>query len=110
VTVPPALGRIVAVGPDTISYQSYPDSAGTDTFTYQVTDPYGLTGTAQVRIAVLPPGPPQPPVAANDVINAPPGAALHWNVLASDYVAPGDTASLSHRKSTAKSSSMTAWS
>jgi hypothetical protein len=94
VTVPPALGRIVAVGPDTISYQSYPDSAGTDTFTYQVTDPYGLTGTAQVRIAVLPPGPPQPPVAANDVIDAPPGATLHWNVLASDYVAPGDTATI----------------
>ncbi len=55
VTVPPALGRIVAVGPDSISYQSYPGSLGTDTFTYQVTDPYGLTGTAQVGIAVLPP-------------------------------------------------------
>ena len=91
VTVPPALGRIVAVGPDTISYQSYPNSAGTDTFTYQVTDPYGLTGTATVRIAVLPPGPPRPPVAADDVISAPPGATLHWNVLANDFVAPGDT-------------------
>ena len=44
-TVPPTLGRIVAVGPDSISYQSYPGSLGTDTFTYQVTDPYGLTGT-----------------------------------------------------------------
>jgi hypothetical protein len=91
VTAPPALGRIVAVGPDSISYQSYPGSAGTDTFTYQVTDPYGLTGTAQVRIAVLPPGPPQPPVAVDDVISAPPGAALHWNVLSNDYIAPGDT-------------------
>jgi hypothetical protein len=91
VTVPPALGRIVAVGPDTISYQSYPDSAGTDTFTYQVTDPYGLTGTATVRVAVLPPGPPQPPVAVDDVISAPPGATLHWNVLGNDFVAPGDT-------------------
>jgi hypothetical protein len=91
VTVPPTLGRIVAVGPDSISYQSYPDSAGTDTFTYQVTDPYGLTGTATVRVAVLPPGPPQPPVAVDDVINAPPGASLHWNVLGNDFVAPGDT-------------------
>ena len=91
VTVPPTLGRIVAVGPDTISYQSYPNSTGTDTFTYQVTDPYGLTGTATVRIAVLPPGPPQPPVAADDVINAPPGASLHWNVLGNDFIAPGDT-------------------
>jgi hypothetical protein len=91
VTVPPALGRIVAVGPDSISYQSYPGSLGTDTFTYQVTDPYGLTGTAQVQIAVLPAGPPQPPVAVDDVISAPPGASLHWNVLANDYIAPGDT-------------------
>ncbi|HEY3883029.1 MAG TPA: fibronectin type III domain-containing protein [Trebonia sp.] len=91
VTVPPTLGRIVAVGPDTISYQSYPNSTGTDTFTYQVTDPYGLTGTATVRIAVLPPGPPQPPVTADDVINAPPGASLHWNVLGNDFIAPGDT-------------------
>ena len=94
VTVPPALGRIVAIGPDTISYQSYPYSSGTDTFTYQVTDPYGLTGTAQVRIGILPPGPPQPPVAVNDVINAPPGAYLHWNVLANDYIAPGDNAAV----------------
>lgn len=91
VTNSPALGRIVVIGPHSISYQSYPDSAGTDTFTYQVTDPYGLTGTASVRVAVLPPGPPQRPVAVNDVLDAPPGAPLHWNVLGNDYIAPGDT-------------------
>lgn len=94
VTVPPTLGRIVAIGPDTISYQSYPYSSGTDTFTYQVTDPYGLTGTAQVRVGILPPGPPQPPVAVDDVISAPPGANLHWNVLANDYIAAGDDATI----------------
>jgi large repetitive protein len=91
VTTPPALGRIVAIGPHSISYQSYPDSAGTDTFTYQVTDSYGLTGTASVRVAVLPSAPPQPPVAVNDVLDAPPGASLHWDVLGNDYIAPGDT-------------------
>ena len=91
VTTPPTLGRIVAIGPHSISYQSYPDSAGTDTFTYQVTDPYGLTGTASVRVAVLPSGPPQRPVAVTDVLNAPPGASLHWDVLGNDYIAPGDT-------------------
>ncbi|HEY1821012.1 MAG TPA: fibronectin type III domain-containing protein [Trebonia sp.] len=90
VTVPPALGRIVAVGPDSISYQSYAGSLGTDTFTYQVADTYGLTGIAQVRVAVLPAGPPQPPVAVDDVISAPPGVPLHWNVLSNDYIAPGD--------------------
>ncbi len=94
VTAPPALGRIVAVGPNTITYQSYPASVGTDTFTYQVTDPYGATGTAQVRIGILPPGPPQPPVAVDDVVNAPPGAAVSVDVLANDFVAPGDQATV----------------
>ena len=94
VTTAPALGRIIAVGPDSITYQSYPGSLGTDTFGYQVTDPYGLAGTAQVRIAVLPPSLPQPPVAVNDVINAPPGASLHWNVLSNDFIAPGDKATI----------------
>ena len=53
--------------------------------------PPGLTGTATVRIAVLPPGPPQRPVAVNDVLNAPPGASLHWDVLGNDYDRSGDT-------------------
>jgi hypothetical protein len=92
VTAPPALGRVIAVGPDSITYQSYPGSLGTDTLGYQVTDPYGQTGAAQVRIAVLPPGLPQPPVAVDDVIDAPPGASLHWNVLGNDFIAPGDKA------------------
>jgi len=92
VTTAPTLGRIVAIGPDSITYQSYPGSLGTDTFGYQVTDQWGLTGTAQVRVAVLPPGLPQPPVAVDDVINAPPGASLHWNLLANDFIAPGDSA------------------
>ena len=94
VTVPPALGRVVSIGPDTITYQSYPASSGTDTFTYQVTDPYGATGTGQVRVGILPPGPPQPPVAVDDVVNAPPGAAVSVDVLANNYVAPGDHATV----------------
>lgn len=94
VTAPPALGRIVAVGADTITYQSYPDSTGTDTFTYQVTDPYGATGTAQVHIGIMPPGPPQPPVAVDNILNAPPGATVHVDVLANAIVAPGDPAAV----------------
>jgi large repetitive protein len=94
VTVPPALGRVVSTGPDTITYQSYPTSSGTDTFTYQVTDPWGATGTAQVRVGILPPGPPQPPVAADVVLSAPPGAAVAADVLANAFVAPGDQATV----------------
>ena len=94
VTVPPALGRIVSIGPNTIAYQSYPTSSGTDTFSYQVTDAYGATGTADVHVGILPPGPPQPPIAVDDVINAPPGASLHVDVLANDYIAAGDPATV----------------
>ena len=94
VTVPPTLGRIVGIGPNTITYQSYPTSSGTDAFAYQVTDPSGATGTAQVRVGILPPGPPQPPVAVDDVVSAPPGAAVSVDVLANDFVAPGDQATV----------------
>lgn len=94
VTVPPSLGRIVAIGPDTITYQSYPYSVGTDTFSYQVTDPYGATGTAEIHVGILPPGQPQPPIAVDDIVNAPPGVMLHVDVLANDYIAPGDPATI----------------
>ena len=94
VTAPPALGRIVSIGPNTIDYQSYPTSSGTDTFTYQVTDRYGATGTADVQVGIMPPGTPQPPIAVDDVINAPPGAIVHVDVLANDYIAAGDPATV----------------
>jgi hypothetical protein len=94
VTVAPAFGRIVAIGPDTISYQSYPGSSGTDTFTYEVTDPYGESGTATVSVGIMPPGVPQSPVAVDDAISAPPGATVHVNVLANDIIAPGDPVSV----------------
>jgi large repetitive protein len=103
VTGAPTLGRIVAVTPNSIRYQSYPASSGTDTFTYQVTDPYGMTGTGQVSIAVLPPGPPQPPVAVDDVLSAPPGATVHVDVLGNDVIAPGDPVTVAPLDQTNKS-------
>lgn len=94
ITAPPGLGRIVKIEPGAIVYQSYPTATGTDTFSYQVTDPYGATGTGQVSVGIMPPGAPQPPVAVSDVVNAPPGAALHIDVLANDYIAAGDHATV----------------
>jgi large repetitive protein len=94
IATPPSLGRIVSIGPSTIAYQSYPTSVGTDTFSYQVTDPYGATGTAQVQVGILPPSLPQPPIAVDETVNAPPGAALHLDLLANAYVAPGDHATV----------------
>ncbi|GAB1510985.1 Ig-like domain-containing protein [Actinophytocola sp. KF-1] len=87
----PARGRVLSIGATSITYQAYPTSAGTDTFSYLVTDPFGGTGTAAVRVAVVPPGQPQPPVAVDDVVTAAPGAHLTIDVTANDLVAPDDT-------------------
>jgi hypothetical protein len=88
------LGRVVAGGATSLTYQAYPSSAGTDDFTYQVTDRFGRTGESSVRVAVVPPGDPQPPVAVDDVLTAAPGAHLSFDPLANDVLAPGDVATI----------------
>lgn len=90
----PQLGRLVAIGPTTITYQAYPLAAGTDTFSYQVSDRFGLSGTATMRIGVVPPGDPQPPVAVDDHITAAAGSTVRVPVLANDLTAPGDSVSI----------------
>jgi hypothetical protein len=87
---PPSLGRIRGIGANSILYQAYPDRSGTDSFTYVVQDRYGAVGRAAVRLAITPPGQPQPPVAVDDVITAAPGAQVNVAVTSNDYVAPGD--------------------
>ncbi|MFF5230419.1 Ig-like domain-containing protein [Dactylosporangium sp. NPDC000521] len=88
----PALGRVLSVNATSLEYQAYPTSAGTDTFTYRVTDRFGGVGESTVRIGVAPPGAPQPPVAVDDEVTAAPGAKLHVDVLANDVYA--DTVSI----------------
>ncbi len=87
----PALGRILRFNATTLTYQAYPTSAGTDSFTYVVTDRYGQAGTAAIRIGVVAPDLPQPPVAVDDQVSVAPGAHVHVNVLTNDLVATGDT-------------------
>jgi hypothetical protein len=87
----PRLGRIQAIGATSITYQAFPSSGGTDTFDYQVTDPLGLTGTATIRVGVVPPGELQPPLAVADTLTAAPGTTLRVNVLANDFYASGRT-------------------
>lgn len=94
ITSAPNLGRIVGTNAASLTYQAYPTSAGTDMFTYQVTDKYGETGQNTVRIAVVPPGAPQPPVAVNDDLTAAPGARVSVNVLGNDIIAPDDSATI----------------
>lgn len=51
----PTLGTIAEQGEDYIEYTAAEGVSGTDEFSYQVYDAYGATGTAAVRIAVIPP-------------------------------------------------------
>lgn len=95
VTVPPELGRIISYGPDSVVYQAYPESAGTDQFTYQVTDPYGETGKAVVELSIAPAVAVQAPLATDDEAVAAPGKWLHVDVLANDLVADGDPVTIS---------------
>jgi hypothetical protein len=85
ITSAPKLGRITKINATSLVYQSYPLSAGTDSLTYQVTDPYGQTGSASIRIGLVPPGDLQPPLAVADTISAAPGTTVQVAVLSNDF-------------------------
>ncbi|CCH28423.1 Ig-like domain-containing protein [Actinosynnema sp. NPDC047251] len=89
---PATLGRVLGLGATSLTYQAFPASAGTEQFTYVVTDSFGKRGEATIRVAVVPPGDPQPPVAVDDVVTAAPGTELVVDVLANDF--RDDTAEL----------------
>ncbi|GAA1881345.1 Ig-like domain-containing protein [Lapillicoccus jejuensis] len=86
-----SLGRVLSVGPATIRYQAYPRSAGTEVIRYAVRDRFGLASDAFVRVGVVQPGDPQPPVAVADDVVAAPGRTVTVDPTANDLVAPGDT-------------------
>jgi hypothetical protein len=86
----PSLGRVVRTGANTIEYQSFPGSSGTDSFTYEVTDSYGGTAVGTARIAVAPPGAHQPPLAVDDTLTVEPGRTATIDILANDHIASGN--------------------
>lgn len=87
----PRLGRVLRYGANSLEYQAYPaGGGGTDEFAYTVVDPGGEVATGTVRIAVVPPGDSQPPLAVDDVATVEPGRDLRVDVLSNDVVAPGD--------------------
>ena len=94
VVIPPQLGRVLAVEASSITYQAYPLSHGTDTLTYQVENGSGLTGEAEVRIAVTPPALVPPPVAVDNSVIAAPGSSVTVDVLANDIIAAGDNVTI----------------
>lgn len=81
----PQLGDIVDHGTDYFVYQAYPDSAGTDSFTYQVMDSYGATALGSISIGVVPRlGSALQPTAVNDAISMRPERVASVEVLAND--------------------------
>lgn len=81
----PQLGDIVAQGSDSFVYQPYPDSTGTDSFTYQVIDSYGATAIGSIQIGVIKRGDNSlPPVAVNDSMALRPDRVASVDVLAND--------------------------
>ncbi|MGL5863495.1 MAG: Ig-like domain-containing protein, partial [Phycicoccus sp.] len=85
-----AHGRVVGIGPSTIRYESFPLAAGTEVISYEVRDRFGATSRAFVRVGVVQPGDPQPPVAVPDEVFAAPGKTVTVRPLGNDLVARGD--------------------
>ncbi|QKE83755.1 fibronectin type III domain-containing protein [Arthrobacter sp. NEB 688] len=90
----PRLGRVLAVTPSSITYQAYPTSGGTDDITYLLGDRYTKVGTGTIRIAVSPPGDPQPVVAVDDEVTVAPGRRVSVDVLGNDIQPIGERATV----------------
>ena len=82
----PKLGQVVAMTSDSLTYQAFPLSGGTDTFQYEVRDSSGLIGDGVVRIGVAPPAAlDEPPVAVPQTVTVQTGHAVDVPVLAEDF-------------------------
>lgn len=80
-----ALGEIAGQSSTAFTYEAYGDSAGTDTFTYQVRDTFGEVATGEIRVGVLPrPETVLPPSAVNDAISLRPERVASVAVMAND--------------------------
>ncbi|WP_353951836.1 fibronectin type III domain-containing protein [Knoellia sp. S7-12] len=90
-------GRVVSIGPSTIRYEAYPNAAGTELIRYEVQDRFSATSQAFVRVGVVRPGDPQPPVAVEDEVVAAPGKRVTAHVLRNDLIARGDAVRLDYK-------------
>lgn len=90
-------GRVVSIGPSTIRYEAYPSAAGTELIRYEVQDRFGATSQAFVRVGVVSPGDPQPPVAVEDEVVAAPGKRVTAHVLRNDLIARGDAVRMDYK-------------
>ncbi|NLT29511.1 MAG: hypothetical protein GXX86_03505, partial [Propionibacterium sp.] len=87
----PKLGRVTAVDEQWLEYEAYPESGGTDTFTYAVTDGRGAKAVGQIRVGVVPRSAVNsPPTTVDDPVSARPGRTVRVPVLANDTDPDGD--------------------
>ncbi len=81
----PEKGSVISVVDDEIEYRAGPYSAGTDTFSYAVTDGLGARATGTIRVGISPRldgG--RNPVAVEDEVTVRPGTTVTVQVLAND--------------------------
>lgn len=78
----PQLGRIVSANATSITYQAYPDVAGTDTFSYEMENSSGQQGTGTIRVGIVPPQVLAPATATPLFATGAPGAKLVVNLIA----------------------------
>jgi hypothetical protein len=90
-------GRVTGFGPSTIKYEAYPTAAGTEILNYEVRDRFGATSQGFVRIGVVQPGDPQPPVAVEDEVRAKPGKTVTIDATLNDLIARGDSIDLEYK-------------
>ena len=93
-----SLGRVTGIGTSTIKYEAYPRATGTEVLHYTVADRYGAKSTGFVRIGVVAPGDPQPPVAVQDEVRAAPGKTVTLDPTENDLIARGDAIDLQYKE------------
>ena len=91
----PELGRIVSAHGTWIEYLPDEGAVGTDRFRYQVMDPSGAVGTAEVLVGVAAPTDRnQPPYAVDDQVDVRPEREIEVPVLENDSDPESDELSL----------------
>jgi hypothetical protein len=102
-------GRVTGFGPSTIKYEAYPTAAGTELLNYEVRDRFGGTSKGFVRIGVVQPGDPQPPVAVEDEVRAKPGRSVTVDATLNDLIARGDSVELEYKAPLNPDSELRKW-
>ncbi|WP_394279481.1 Ig-like domain-containing protein, partial [Microbacterium sp.] len=87
----PQKGRVTSVDVDSMTYEAFADSTGTDRFTYRVRDNLGKEATARIEVGIAPAeATNQAPYAVRDTISMRPGRQVAVDVLQNDSDPDGD--------------------